>query len=279
MKYNIIGDIHGQPKWKDLIIDGAVNIFVGDYFSPYFPIPFEEQEKNFKEIMRYREEHNNEGDVVTLLGNHDLEYFFTLESYSRHDRAHERKIEELFNDYVDNHEMAYSIEDKVLVTHAGVTKEWFGKVLKAHGDSFNGYGPSNIRLDKMTPDLVASVIDDMFNIDQKWAFEFHPNAAYWDSCGESPTQSCVWIRPWVLRQHDLFEGRYKQVFGHTINKSIAGVYLTEGYEENCLTPLTDDNANDFNLYMVDCLSYDKASLVYDSETERFSINKPKDDRI
>ena len=35
MKYNIIGDIHGRTSWKELVIEDGINIFVGDYFSPY----------------------------------------------------------------------------------------------------------------------------------------------------------------------------------------------------------------------------------------------------
>ena len=41
-KFNVIGDIHGRTKWKELVKDDAVNIFVGDYFDPYDDYTFEE---------------------------------------------------------------------------------------------------------------------------------------------------------------------------------------------------------------------------------------------
>lgn len=67
MKYNVIGDIHGRVCWKELIISNAINIFVGDYFSPYDDISFEDCKKNFLEIIEYKKEHP---ETVLLYGNH-----------------------------------------------------------------------------------------------------------------------------------------------------------------------------------------------------------------
>ena len=55
MKYNIIGDIHSRTNWKKLLKDDCINIFVGDYFSPYFPYSFEEQVNVFMDIILYNQ--------------------------------------------------------------------------------------------------------------------------------------------------------------------------------------------------------------------------------
>ena len=53
-KYNIIGDTHGRTAWKDLVISDGINIFVGDYFSPYVSMSFEDQLNNFLSIIDYK---------------------------------------------------------------------------------------------------------------------------------------------------------------------------------------------------------------------------------
>ena len=57
MIYNIIGDIHGRTYWKNLVMDNAINIFIGDYFSPYGSFPFDDIKKNFLEIVEYKKWH------------------------------------------------------------------------------------------------------------------------------------------------------------------------------------------------------------------------------
>lgn len=65
-----------------------------------------------------------------LLNTKDLEYFALTEAYSRHDRENEDKIKQLFLDNKQYFQMAYSIENKVLVTHAGVTLPWYCLMFK-----------------------------------------------------------------------------------------------------------------------------------------------------
>ena len=121
--YNIIGDIHGRTSWKDLVREDCINIFIGDYFSPYHPQYFEDLEANFKEILKYKEEHP---ETVLLLGNHDVEGF-VHEAYSRHDYENENTIRNFFAQNEDLFQIAYAIDNKVLVTHAGLTDDWYSK--------------------------------------------------------------------------------------------------------------------------------------------------------
>lgn len=122
MKYNIIGDIHCRDNWKKLVREDCVNIFVGDYFSPYFPYPFEDQVSNFMDIIMYK---TNHPETVLLLGNHDEDHWHIHERYSRFDSEHFETIRELFEENKDYFQIAYSIEDKILVTHAGVSVVWY----------------------------------------------------------------------------------------------------------------------------------------------------------
>jgi len=127
MKYNIIGDIHCRSHWKNLVNDEYVNIFVGDYFSPYIVNPEDENvfkigKQNFLDIIKYKEEHP---ETILLIGNHDEDHWHIREMYSRHDLIHCDEISNLFEKYKKYFQVAYSINDEVLVTHAGVSMIWY----------------------------------------------------------------------------------------------------------------------------------------------------------
>lgn len=125
MTYNIIGDIHGRANWKDIIKEDAINIFIGDYFSPYPDenISYVECKANFLDIIQYKKEHMD--TTILLVGNHDAEYWHFTEQYSRHDYEHKFEIRQLFEDNKDLFVISYAIEDKAIVTHAGVSYVWY----------------------------------------------------------------------------------------------------------------------------------------------------------
>lgn len=126
MKYNIIGDIHGRPDWIHLVKEDAINIFVGDYFSPYdHKITFEDCKRNFLDIIEYKKKHWD--NTILLIGNHDEDHWHICEYYSRHDREHEDEIRNLFEMHKGLFQVAYSIENKALVTHAGVSYVWYDR--------------------------------------------------------------------------------------------------------------------------------------------------------
>lgn len=124
MLYNIIGDIHGRTKWKSLVKDDAINIFMGDYIPPYDNIPYEECKHNFLEIIEYKKAHP---ETVLLIGNHDAEYWRFKETYLWHDNEHHDEIKKLFEDNAQYFTAAYSINNKILLTHAGVSCVWYAK--------------------------------------------------------------------------------------------------------------------------------------------------------
>lgn len=216
--YNIIGDIHGRTCWRELVQDDCVNIFVGDYFDPYIPISYDELMQNFREIIAFKQAHP---ETILLYGNHDLHYLTSSERASRYDRLRAVDILQAFNDnkHLFNG-VAYAIDNTILVTHAGVTREWYEK-------EFGAYKSEK-------PPVVAKDINDLW-AHNKVEFTFAANTMSWlDKYGESPTHSPMWIRPWTLAEHNLFAGTpYKQIFGHT--------------QIDDITPIDD------NLVCVDCL--------------------------
>ena len=237
-KYNIIGDIHARTCWKNLVREDAVNIFVGDYFDPYELVSQAEQLFNFQEIVAFKRQNPA---TVLLYGNHDLHYLISEERYSRYDvyaaymyRQTLTEAQPLFDG------VAYPIQQQALVTHAGVTREWYEKY----------FGTCQ----SATPAEVAGRINELWRAD-KQPFMFEPNAtSFADRYGTSPTHSPLWIRPWILREHDLFSGStVKQIFGHT---------QTEG---GILT--------DRNLICVDCLGTKECSYLIEMDSALCPVEK------
>lgn len=206
-RFNIIGDIHGMSVWKLLVKDEYVNVFVGDFFDPYtYSISFEECKNNFLDIINYKKSHP---ETVLLYGNHEIHYLFygeISERYSRFDEPHAKEIQQLL---LDNSQyffgIAFSIDDRYLVTHAGVSRYWYHQY----------FGP----YENQTPSQVATRINNL------WELNCHPflvrENKVFDLVPEGPTQSPLWIRPWILERYNIFEDTpFKQVFGHTICRKI-----------------------------------------------------------
>ena len=125
MIYNLIGDIHGRDSWKELVQDNAINIFVGDYFDPYVDyndIPFEKCKANFLEIIEYKKKHPK---TILLIGNHDNAYLHAPYDNNRYVHEYKDEICKIFEENKDLFQIAYSIENKALVTHAGVSYVWY----------------------------------------------------------------------------------------------------------------------------------------------------------
>lgn len=131
MKYNVIGDIHGRTCWKDLVIADGINIFVGDYFSPYDKTyDFEHCKKNFLEIIEFKKQHP---ETVLLVGNHDEECWHFAEFIEGCTRKNylegsKKEIHDLFEENKQYFQMAYSAGNQYLITHAGVSAVWLWRV-------------------------------------------------------------------------------------------------------------------------------------------------------
>lgn len=306
MKYNVIGDIHGRTSWKELVIDDGINIFVGDYFSPYHrEYTFEKCMQNFRDIIEFKKQRP---ETILLIGNHDADHWqWNNDRYqcSRHDFEHDDEICELFEQNKDLFQVAYSVNNQYLITHAGVSALWLYRVfhfmdgnmkIPRRGDYLDlSYLEANdfdtveqayddyIEYMKTTyPNMEISKIDivkEDFNLlywkgnwyeslQNKWhivkwfkdveyveklvnevwrwsdyEFTFGRNASHGDYCGNSITQSPVWIRPVELNEANIFRGtNFKQVVGHTMFRNVT--------EED-------------NIVFVDCLEYNPESFTFE----------------
>jgi len=279
-KYNIIGDIHGRSWWKKLLIDDGINVFVGDYFSPYEEISWENQKQNFLNILDLKKENPNM--YVLLIGNHDEDHWHWGEECSRHDSEHEQEIRQLFEENKEYFQMAYNIEEFGIVTHAGVSAYWYvnnlydKNIIHAHSDLkscvdgdlvyskgfFYKNGDELIKLSEIKPSELSKTINDLWKQNPQIFSFFNCDVNYLDTYGDLITQSPCWIRPNSLYKSNIYRNsELFQIVGHT-----------QFYEIVPLQKLTDSNDK---LYFIDCLGFQPQSLVIttDSETYEVSTNK------
>ena len=154
--YNIIGDIHGLDHWKKLVREDATNVFVGDYFDSKDGKSQEEIVANFQDIITFCKTHPG---TILLYGNHDLNYLLDKDYKSRFSHPEYRETyRQLFAEAASFfYGVAYAIDDKTLVSHAGITGEWYEKYIGLyHGES---------------PHVVARQINELWQRDKN-AFTF-----------------------------------------------------------------------------------------------------------
>lgn len=238
MLYNIIGDIHGRTDWIYLVKEDAINIFVGDYFSPYDEkITFEDCKRNFLDIIEYKKKHWD--NTILLIGNHDEDHWHICEYYSRHDRIHEDEIRELFEMHKGLFQVAYSIENKALVTHAGVSYVWYERY-KNHTLSYIAY---NCNYDD--PDFVESPYTH-----EKVPYE---NPIKFSLCKSPEEAYNIWIekvyKQWAPENKKPKEGEF--IIWH--NKLWRYNKEAEKFEEFNITP--DEVANFINKLWVEDKKY------------------------
>lgn len=204
MQHNIIGDIHGRDIWNKLVRDDAVNVFLGDYLDPYPKegISNEMAWNNFLEILDFQSQHPD--TTVLLYGNHDLHYLFQSIQFSRYQEYFATRIHELYNSgALSALKLAHSVNHHTLVTHAGVTKEWWQLIAASLPDDF-----------VVTPDSVADVLNTFVECGPELMEAML--CAGMDDIGNSPISSPIWVRPEPLFLHNLFAGLgYRQIVGHT----------------------------------------------------------------
>jgi len=195
-KIIVLGDTHGREKWKEIVKQSFDKVvFLGDYFDS-FDIPFQDQYKNFIDILEYKKENPNK--VVLLLGNHDYHYLSSVEEHYSGFQNGKLEITGVLERALDDEliQICYSCKDWIF-SHAGITTTW----------AIN----NNIDFDNL-----EKSINELFKTD-KQAFKFTEGINY-SNCGDDITQSPLWVRPRSLGQ-DKVSG-VKQVVGHTHQEHI-----------------------------------------------------------
>lgn len=134
-----VGDVHGRDTWEKMVGDALSKfdhiVFLGDYVDSFDLQPFEIIE-NLKEILKLKKRYKDR--ITLLLGNHDYAYVFGKDKISgyRGDAAIDYK--QVFNKNWDLFDLAWGYTDKndnyTLVTHAGLTKEYFNELSAVSND-------------------------------------------------------------------------------------------------------------------------------------------------
>lgn len=285
--YRIIGDIHGRINWRQLIDfsnPDVVYIFLGDYTDPYYynedKVTREQMLEVIDEIISLKKEHPD--NVILLWGNHDLQYIINDGDTNRFDMMLCPTLHKIFTDNEKLfHGIAYNIGEKYLVSHAGVTRQWYCQLRGQH-----------YAKDETTLEEIARHINDIWDSgrDGKTMFTFKECCTkFSDYYGTSSTHSPLWIRPWSLWQHNLFgfnSGKI-QVVGHTISEPMTGkhddwgrigtigttygdklseqelsdgLYINDG-EHKCL--LTENDPEKVDIILCDCLAKETACIEID----------------
>ena len=250
--YNIIGDIHGRRGWEKLVNPSRINVFLGDYFDPYDNYTFDQLKDNFLNIISFAKTHP---ETVLLLGNHDLHYIH-MQDQSRMMFADSLDILDLFLQNIHLFQgIAYAIDEDILISHAGFTKEWCEYSGYCGDGSLQSYvdHANNLFWDGYSEEGDRRRWDNPTVRGMK-EFTFQAHMKFSDYYGSSPGQSPVWIRPSTL-EYSSFNNDVDQVVGHTQVKCI-----------NIDSPVhfnDDVNQGRGRLILCDCLGYTNESLYID----------------
>ena len=197
MKTIFLGDTHGRNLWKDIVAKETPDrvVFIGDYFDS-FDIGSAEQQSNFKEIIKFKE--NNQCEVIMLIGNHDYHYYPGGETYSGYQHGAAPAIRQLLEENKHHLQMCYQL-DNILCSHAGIGHNWLVEQEKYDRDT--------------DPGTIAEYVNAIW--------EYQPNRFMFygfDQTGDSKTQTPIWIRPMSLmsgNKETFLKKDYIQIVGHT----------------------------------------------------------------
>jgi UDP-2,3-diacylglucosamine pyrophosphatase LpxH len=283
-KYRVIGDIHGRKNWIDLVTpfdDDTLYIFIGDYTDPYYyeGVTHKQMIEQILLMLQFKKEHPD--NVILLVGNHDLQYIADIRETNRYDWLNAAQISKIFK---ENEELfygvAYQIGEKYLVTHAGVTLDWYQKWI-------------DYKKDDLTLERLCEQVNDLWH-KNKEAFAFSKSAKMSDYYGSSSTHGPLWIRPTSLWEYNIFgfgSGKI-QIVGHTRFehyrdefKDLDGTIVPTGTQKDEPTeemidrgldywindgvhvckPVYNDN-NNVDIIQIDCLEAETACVEINGET-------------
>lgn len=205
----ILGDIHGRTCWKDIIEKESPDrvLFLGDYVTTHDRISVEQQVSNFLEIINYKKEHPE--TTIMLQGNHDMQmagYSWAEMSGWDFHLYHELTNINFKDLLLENTQLAY-LENNVIYSHAGISKYWFDNISQ------------------------CSNLQEVCNLKPDERLAYNYDTGYGEGCGNSISQSPIWIRPQSL-MNSLIDG-YTQVVGHTPVTKISNIKsLSEKCSEN-----------------------------------------------
>lgn len=124
-KIIVIGDIHGEELWKDIIRKhpDSKYIFLGDYCDPYHMICEDDVIANLQSIINFKKQASEK--IILLLGNHDIQYMYKeAECCTRRMIRAESEIRDIFRTNILLFDWGYKLGN-LIFTHAGISQGWF----------------------------------------------------------------------------------------------------------------------------------------------------------
>ena len=192
----IIGDIHGESYWKDILKNNWNKkdhvFFLGDYCDSHTKTG-RQCIDNMKELFELA--NANPETIHLCVGNHDFHYMnICSDVYSGYNRTFASEYFDILSQYSHLLEIGYIVEvestlTKYLITHAGVTNTFLTEnnlTIETFQDAW-----------KQTPEI----------------FRFNFKAEPFGGYGEHIAHSPLWVRPNALIK-DAVKG-YIQIVGHT----------------------------------------------------------------
>lgn len=217
MKRLIIGDTHGlyDVVEKIYFIENPDEvIMLGDYFDSHY-LTSSDIIVSFNKLLKLREYHLSlqKGNFIMLLGNHELHYILAGAQYTGYDYNVGPYAYAKINECIENNIIQILYVDsniKTLYSHAGVSNEWITKVLKQEVNTFPIECVNEVSLQRLGINHLSG----------------------YNSYGDTPTQSPVWIRPksLLLNAYSPYGITWTQIVGHTYNErisSLGNIYICD----------------------------------------------------
>ena len=305
MLYNILGDTHARIAWQKLVREDCINIFVGDYFAPYHNISLKDQLDNFQKIVEYKRQHP---DTILLIGNHDIDFWYVNEKYSRYNALYYNDIYNILETNKNLLQVAYSIENKVLVTHAGASVLWYERnkdvkrkqfIMRVDLNYYNDLKTIEEADNKHIMQMRANTF--LNNIGQNYykIIEWKDNYWFYDYTTKKYSKLLNEYTPDNIANfiNNAWENKKYSLFNFVNNANINDYYGTsETHGPMWIRPESLMNANIFKytdywqvvghtmvneptinenekIVFCDCLEYNVASVIFDSGNNNLFIYK------
>ena len=218
MKILIIGDIHGNTDWEQIVKDNLVYnqidhvIFLGDYVDSFHIKP-NDIKNNLIKLLHFVKK--QEDKCSLLLGNHDYAYIHNITGITGYDYIFAEQYRQIFSQHKELFKVAWGYENPIthkytLATHAGLTYKFYVKHIFPMIDDKESFlykisrdSPKPLQLHEILNYLI-----DKSNI--LWKVGNHR--------GGSGTGGILWAD-----YLEIIEDRYpgiNQVFGHTPKASV-----------------------------------------------------------
>lgn len=217
MKILVIPDLHGKTIWKEAVVNlyFDICIFLGDYVDASLDVSDKQICDNLLQIIQYKKE--NPDNVFLLLGNHDIHYmYYPNYPCSGFREALQPVLTSIFINDQSSFQIAFQ-QNNYLFTHAGVSKNWYGK----HKENFNFKGNLAVNLNNINNSDKRNILHEVGEIRGGWGLNKQHGGPTWADKSET--------------LQSMLKG-FHQIVGHSKVSNLTKIY--EGDNEESDTSIT-----------------------------------------